>query len=197
MPINETYPTPQADRLDKVAAVVDAVVAGANTIAAIAEALCVVDRQGAYYANAAAYLGLIEVQSTIPASYELTADGSMFCDANAHARAVALLELVGAIPAVQEFLDGDLSDTIAYYQSLGLDTQTATRRAATAGLWCKHVTSGALDTVALDREAHAARANAPAIAAALHRARQGEHPSPSCPSCHTELPRTGVCDTCS
>ncbi|WIB65619.1 hypothetical protein [Curtobacterium sp. MCBD17_040] len=57
--VNDAFPFPQANDLEKVITVVDAVGEHANTSGAIADTIGVsAEREGTYYADAAGYLGL-------------------------------------------------------------------------------------------------------------------------------------------
>ena len=199
MCVNTSFPAPQADRIDKVAVVVDAVCAGADTASAIAAALEMVERQGYYYANAAGYLGLISVVAgTTPVEYALTTEGAHYLGSGPGARAALLTELIATVPAVQIYLDSDLAAVQLHYMDDGLDEVTATRRAHTALGWAQAATAGTIDADEIAASTSAARAAAPAIAAALAAQRLAAKPvEPAiCGGCFLQLPATGVCGNC-
>jgi len=204
MAINTAMPAPQADRIDKIAVVVDAVCAGADTADAIAHTLGVVVRQGDYYAAAAAYLGLVEpVASSAPTTYVLTTDGAQYLASDAFARAAQLTELIGLVPAVQIFMAADLEAVQSFYEMSGLGATTAARRAQTILGWAEAASSGAIDASEIEASTLAARAAAPAIAAALAAERAaakklaaGVTAVAFCQRCFLQLPVTAVCGNC-
>src|SRR5512133_520630 len=85
---NCSLPFPQADDLRRVIDVVDAVAAGVVTRPEIASRFDVNERQADYYANAAAYLGLIHRGQ---AGFEPTAIGKQFVSCSFSARQTLLL----------------------------------------------------------------------------------------------------------
>lgn len=200
MSVNLAYPAPQADRLDRLAVVVDAVDVGADTSSAIAASLDMVDRQGAYYANAAAYLGLIEeVPGTSPQQWRLTDDGRVYAAAGGPGRLDLLTGLVAQVPAVQVYLeaDGGMGAVVDLYAACDLDAQTATRRAQTASAWAGLLLEQC-DPDTLVRDGATVRAVAARIAAELAAARIAAAPAPApvCQGCWMQLPSTLVCDNC-
>lgn len=200
MGVNLAYPAPQADRLDRLAVVVDAVDVGADTSSGIAAALDMVDRQGAYYANAAAYLGLIEdVPGTSPQQWRLTDDGRAYAAAGGPGRLDLLTGLVAQVPGVQVYLepDGGLAAVKDLYSGCDLDAQTATRRAQTAAAWAALLLDQC-DPDTFVRDGATVRAAAARIAAELAAARVAATPAPPpvCSSCWMQLPSTLVCDNC-
>lgn len=188
---------PQANKLEKVAATVDAVNAGATTTEAIALALNVVPRQGSYYANAAQELGVLERTNTTPVSWVLTPVGAVFAEANTATRVDMLTELVTTIPAVAARLNGTGEDAEELIGADGYADTTAARRAATTTAWLNDLTNPALagrlskarqmvDVNAVKAAESARRSLAPALTVT------GE----LCDSCFIELPATGTCDSC-
>lgn len=131
---------PQADRLDKVATTIDAVEAGACTAAAVAIALDVVERQGAYYTSAAESLGLLSRCATTPLTWECSAAGTALAAASGSARAAVLAALVADLPAVDVFLAGGADSVAEMICDAGLAPDTATRRAQTVSAWVDYIT---------------------------------------------------------
>lgn len=131
---------PQADRLDKVATTVDAVDAGACTASAVAVALDVVDRQGAYYANAAETLGLLVRCDTTPVSWELSQSGAVLAASTSATRAVMLSSLVADLPVVGVFIENDANTVEEMIRTSGLASDTAVRRTQTVAAWADYIT---------------------------------------------------------
>jgi hypothetical protein len=128
-------PVPQANSLPKIAAVVDAVSAGANEPAIVADALDVVSRQGSYYLNAAAYFGYVENTSD---GWQLTDDGELFYLSTAPERAADMRQRIAEFPEI---------DTAQ------LSSSTAQRREASMKSWEQHLN---LDEVGQSNEVHLA-----------------------------------------
>ena len=136
---------PQANDLDKV---VDLVLIASNgnvTKARIAEAFGFEERQGDYYANAAAYLGLLR---RADAAFEITGAGIAFNALRSRAeRTRALVGRMLAIPSLREAVRllvergfraekiaaGELADVIR--ERTGLGASTPGRRASTLRAW--------------------------------------------------------------
>ena len=204
--INEAFPFPQANDLEKVLTVVDAVAAHADTSAAIADTIGVsAEREGTYYADAAGYLGLVETETTNGLrTYQLTELGEHLYVAEPHERAELLRQIVARVPAVDEYsIRGD--DGLAEY--MGEETQltgtTLDRRAATITSWHRAVISG--DALADKLDTERAGADTRVLAAALmaaetrreHAARNRVAPTADvCTGCFMELPVSGHCDNC-
>lgn len=200
--INETYPVPQANSLESVSAAVSAVAADVNTPSSVAQALDMDDRQGAYYLNAAGYLGLVESDrdyETGAALWRLTALGEEMTRLDDEQRAALIVELAESTPAVAGFRENGLSgaeDAIAERAELG--EETIGRRAATASSWAAAIdahdfahSEAQITELARDRFATAA-ASAKTERAALAAARVEKAPE-YCPNCFTQLPASGVC----
>ena len=95
-------PFPQADDLDTVVEVAHLIADGKTTKSDLAECFEFNERQGDYYANAAAYLGLIERQNR---EFVLSAAGSRFVRmASRNERAAYLLESVLKRPIFHDLL---------------------------------------------------------------------------------------------
>lgn len=200
--IDESYPVPQANSLESVSATVSAVAADVNTPSSVAEALDMDDRQGSYYLNAAAYLGLVEADrefDTGASIWRLTALGEQMTHLSDHERAALIAELAESTPAVAGFRENGAegaADAIAENSDLGPDT--IARRAATASSWA--ATIDALDYAASEAritEAARGRFEHAAAAAKAERevilaSRQPKAPE-VCGDCFTEIPASGVC----
>ncbi len=200
--INEAYPVPQANNLEQVSVVVEAVGADVNTASSMALALGLDERQGNYYLSAAGYLGLVESESdseTGLATWSLTALGQEAIASDDDERAMLIAELAASTPAVAAFREGGMdAATNAIAEAASLSDETIARRAACASSWAQ--TIDAADY--LGREANVisiARDRFPeAIAAARAErtealtARKVAEPK-FCDNCFTQLPVTGIC----
>lgn len=185
---------PQANEVEKVAAAVAAVDAGAATASDIAGALGVVDRQGNYYADAAESLGLIERQDTTPATWSLTGVGEDYIASDPHDRVVKLAVLVDGHPAVQAVRQGE---DVAVERAVqdGLSEYTAGRRASTAGAWAAAVDS--LDVDKFSSEWEDTQRRLPSVLAEAknrHHVRKAGHITRDiCDVCWLEKSASGEC----
>lgn len=199
--INDRFPEPQANVLEKVASVVDAVAAGANTNEAIAECLDVTPREGAYYASAAGYLGLIDTATGEELSvYDLTASGECLLDTGVSERAELMKSAAAQAPGVETFVALGRDALEDYLGESGLDGTTIGRRAATIESWSKALASDQFAAV-MARESSASASRS--VAAAQHaadarsaRVSRNAEPDVRCPSCGNQVPLSGICDWC-
>lgn len=200
MPINELFPVPQADNLDKLAVVTDAIYANVNTATAVAKALNVVDRQGNYYVSAAAYLGLIKPKAdTSPVEYFLTLEGEIYQKAPISERIEILNTLLNEVPGVKIYLTEGAVAVETYYEALGLDTETSTRRTQTIVSWATSLNAEFLNVENLKLEVESVIRLAPQLSQELNalKNKQREPVLSICKTCFMALPATGLCDTCS
>lgn len=199
--INPAFPEPQANSLEKVAAVVDAVAAGANTHEAIAETLDVTDREGAYYASAAGYLGLIDhTTGDTVTSYDVSAAGEQVLDATPQQRAWLMKSAAASTPGVDLLVNSGPDALEDYLTESGLDGTTVTRRAATIQSWWNAMRSDQF-IAELTRESAGAESRSPAAAqraAEVRAERVARHAEPDvrCPDCGNQVPLSGLCDWC-
>jgi hypothetical protein len=121
--MNFEYPIPQADNLEAIATVVDAVAGGADSTALIAEAIGMSGRQGSYYPNAAAVLGYIK-HGRYYGRWEFTTAGAAFYRASALARAADMCRRIVTL-SEDYWLSGDLNET------------TLARRLQTQNAWAR------------------------------------------------------------
>lgn len=206
----ENWPLPQANNLDKLATVVDAIDGGATTSDSIGESIDVVDRQGSYYANAAGYLGLVdkskdEVGVT---EFSLTAAGQQFLALDTNERTVMLAQLVKRTPLMQTYEDsnGDVSKLEREIAGSGLEDTVARRRASTITMWNKSLTNSPelLSSISSCRQATISRAVAASQKQADMKAAKKSEMFASiakqhgtiCSSCFMAMPMSGVCDNC-
>jgi hypothetical protein len=198
--VNDAFPIPQANDLEKIAALVDAVDAGANTGAAIAETFDLSDRQGPYYLDAAGYLGLVDVVSGVDVrTFELTSLGQQMLASDELGRVEILKTLVASTPAVQIYADGGEEAMLDFLSEAGLGDGTAARRGASATSWYQALTAsqdfaGAIgdELVAARARSGMAAAHAREAAAARSMAR-AERPVKVCTNCFMQMPASGVC----
>lgn len=206
-PINDRFPFPQANVLEKVLCVVDAVDAGANTAEAVAETLSVTAREGAYYADAAGYLGFVDtIDGAEVKTYGLTHLGERLQDADAARRVEAIRDVVARVDAVQvhaEYGEDGVRELLE--ETTGLGDSTVTRRAATIAAWYDALGHTTELTEAVEREHSDAgdRAIAAAIRATVARqerlaaaAKAAERVAAICEQCFMELPLSGICGNC-
>lgn len=199
------YPYPQANNLEHVISVVDIVDAGANTSDSIAVALDMGDRQGGYYTNAAAWLGLVEVdKSTEPYSWHLTGLGQEMRDCDPESRARLMGEMVSRIDDAN-LLAAEGEDALTRALSGDdLADDTVARRVASMRSWVASTSdSSTLGSAISDAEAGwstriaAASNTAREQYEAARRAREAAEPVEEfCGSCFMTLPKTGICDNC-
>lgn len=199
--VDESFPLPQANDLDKIASVADAVAAGAVTNQALATAIGVSDREGAYYAAAAGYLGLVTRRTQDGTSvYEPTPLGEVFADGDDEARSEAMIDLVARVPAVQAWHDGGGVAVEDRIRQSGYAEATVARRAATIRSWigqCGDVAGlrerSRATRVGTSERVGAAAAQARTFLELRRRIVAGEV---TCPDCHVTIPATGVCGWC-
>ena len=202
--INEGFPQPQANSLEKVACVADAVAAGANTPEAIAAALDVHSREGDYYGNAAGYLGLVD---TVPGesvtTYSLTSLGVLFTASDDAGRARIMQAVVAETPGVQILADESDEGLIDYLQETGLNKTTAQRRSSTITSWRQALS--AADTfeaaASSERVETGSRAVVAALNASVARAERIERAArvpqvAFCGLCGMQMSAQGDCENC-
>ena len=193
--LSNARPFPQANSLAKVAGVVDAVSETADTDEGIAIAIGVVPRQGSYYANAAAYLGLITEVDGSPRAWGLTAQGILFLESDGRTRTDMLTELVSGMPAALA-ASGNQTHDVASSEDLA--DSTADRRVAALNAWMNTLTSEDSDSVlSLERDEIRGRIPDAAKAVAATRAKfklaNSDKPLDICSKCFTAKSLTGVC----
>ncbi|MPV50152.1 hypothetical protein GCG21_09065 [Pseudactinotalea sp. HY160] len=201
--VDDSFPYPQANDLDKIACTVDAVDAGANTHEAIAESLGVHDREGAYYADAAGYLGLLEpVPGEEVRTYSCTSLGQQMTLADNEDRARLMAGMLDHVPAVAIYDEGGEEAVTDLYNLDGLSETTATRRAATIRSWVGQINdprhlAGSVRTCRMQTINRAGPAALQAQEAARRRSEQrarAEQPPAICPECFMQIPSSGMCD---
>lgn len=202
-PVNDAFPIPQANDLEKVACVVDAVAAGADTPEAVGTVLNVHHREGAYYGDAAGYLGLVDlVPGEQHRRYELTDLGKELLEQDGPGRADLVRRVVACAPVVQAIADGDDRGADLIMGAAGLGDVTADRRKAAARSWLTALGEdgdlGARITVTGIDASSRVQAAAEQAEEARRRVREAsrERPVAVCSGCNQALPATGVCDWC-
>lgn len=201
--VNEAFPLPQADNLDRVLSVIDAVAAGANTGAAIAEALGIHDREGSYYGDAAGYLNLVDESPGVsPKTYQLTPLGEMLLDVEVEDRIGTAAELVRQSPLVDAFTSMGDDGARELLSESNLTSGTIERRLYTAQSWARATEDLDALTVQASETVFDCRARASAAAshaAEIRLAREIAHRAPVvavCDGCFMQLPSAGVCENC-
>lgn len=199
---NADFPRPQANRAERLAAVVEAVHAGANDAESLKIALNEAgDRDARYYADAAGYLGLLN--STGSNEYEVTEAGEVLATTtNAEQTERLIAERIQGTPEYQSYADGGtdgVSDMMEEETDLG--EMTIKRRVATAKSWASYVErvgakSGSTETEQ-DREEmrgriEMARANKRDRDEAKRKAEEAAKPK-LCPKCFSQLAANGSC----
>lgn len=197
--VNASYPFPQANSLTKIAVALDAVNSGADTDDGIAEALGVSERQGAYYATAAGYLGLIESSGDSPRVWSLTNAGASFLNVDADMRADILATIVDRIPVtVEDNEDLILSDVLD--ADSAINNTTAERRAATLATWRKTLSNleTATEQLKLETDGLRSRIESAAKRSKATRTRVRKKSAPAapldvCQKCFTVKAASGTC----
>ena len=140
LPVRESGPIPQADRLDKVALVPFLVHEGFSTPDALAPLLEFTERQGRYYLDAASSLGLLT------RDYQLSELGQEYLTSAPDIRHQILARAIFTLPLAQEVLTRLLLDSrgqikksefldLAERSTVSLAPTTARRRAQTLWSW--------------------------------------------------------------
>jgi hypothetical protein len=137
-------PFPQADDLSKVVDVVELLFSGSLDKSEIAEGFGVDPRQGDYYANAAAWLGLARKAR---GQFALTRDGRQFAQMDRSTRLGWLAERVSAMPVfyetAQAFAKGTAPNIEAIAELISklpdLSGSTPRRRASTVRAWVEWI----------------------------------------------------------
>lgn len=201
--VNEAFPLPQANNLEKVVSVIDAVAVGANTGPAIAEALAMHDREGSYYGDAAGYLNLVDVEpGVIPKTYTLTALGEQLLDVDAMDRVDVIAGIVRSAPPVQAIEDLGEDGARELIAEGDLTGVTVERRFQSARSWGRSTSDLSVLTEMAGREIDDCRVRA--VAAAEHArevreirlAANREPVAAVCTGCFMQLPVSGVCGNC-
>lgn len=201
--VNEDFPHPQANRLDKVSTTVDAILNGANTAGSISQALDVVDRQGYYYGDAAGYLGLVDASQTGDfKEYSLTTRGQIFAESSPTEREAMLREITNSMPLMQILRDEGPDAAEQFIQ----DTQdtnetTAKRRVATLVTWDNALSSDMASEIESDRLGSSERFLDAATYAQEQRDKRNapiktEARGSVCQKCFMETSLTGACENC-
>lgn len=134
--VNDGFPIPQANSLVKLSSVVDHLRDGNDTGVAMARALDVSERQGYYYADAAGYLGLVDVtQADEIRTYVLTPLGVELLNMNGTERRTLLRHLVAGMPSVKVLKDQGEDSMLEALANEGLGEGTVDRRGATITSW--------------------------------------------------------------
>lgn len=184
-------PEPQANDLERVSAAVEAIHAGANTAAAVADAVDVAGREGGYYANAAVTLGLVH---TAPSNdqartYELTELGQRFIASDPAGKVDILRDAVAATPGVQVYADGGEDAVLEMLMEGGtLNEVTAARRTSTIRSWHDAFADGPALTDAVERMSGITLGRAAAAAERVAEARRMKPPAAK--------PKLAVCGIC-
>lgn len=202
-----TTVVPQANRIETVVAVLDAVAAGCDTAASIGAGIGLHQRQGGYYAHAGQTLGFLTVDTTlVPHEWSLTDAGADLVELDASGRAAELTAALLALPELEYFAEGTGSTAAESVEELiaddGYAETTAERRTATYAAWAEFATKPGADQVsALETVMGQARRYAPAAAearAAEKRAQSREALAygETCDRCFMTKSLTGECSTC-
>ena len=202
--VNYEFGVPQANDLEKVALVADAVANGANTQESIAEALDIHTREGGYYANAAGYLGIVDADKSDGVhAYHLTAIGDALINSEENTRAEMIAQMVERVPEVQVYAEEGKGGLRQAVQGAGFTGTTVGRRVDSIRSWVRTTDDrtglslrlAEIGAASKARYAGAAQ-SAKAQIAAARALRKPEPVYDICNSCFMALPTTGVCDSC-
>lgn len=202
--VNEDFPHPQANRLDKVSTTVDAIYNGATTPASLSHALDVVDRQGSYYGDAAGYLGLVEERKDGEfKEYYLTSKGELFVEQDAAGREQILRETIDNMPLMQIYREEGDEAAMGFIQDTqDLGDTTASRRLTTLKTWDDTLASSISESIEADRADGESRfVEASQYAAEqkqkrLETQKKTEARGTICPTCFMEMSLSGECSNC-
>ena len=193
------FPEPQANCLEKISTVVDALAAGANTGWAVGEALAVTGREGSYYADAAGYLGLVSVlRGSDPKTYALTGLGEAALGMSDDDRCQAIRDIVALSPGAGLLEESGEEAVSEFLLAQGLEGETVLRRTQTIQSWAKAIKDRTGFEGSARIEMAQTRERSVVAARHAHEARRA-HPVPRderCPSCGNQVPLSGVCDFC-
>jgi hypothetical protein len=206
MNTGESLPIPQANDLAVLATVVDAVADGCVTDTSIAEAIGMSGRQGGYYPNAAASLGLIEATGASgEREWQLTPAGATFVGLGALERCNQLSDAILESEEVQtyceEYFDHGEYAVRKKMEDRGVSAATAARRASTIGTWVDWAMSSSDDQIAkVGAAMTGTRTRAPGVGKALAATRRRSTVTHRlCENCFVQLP-TGLdgtlCESC-
>lgn len=196
---------PQANDLEKVSSVVDAIDNGANTASGIGESFGIDSRQGNYYGNAAEYIGLVQRSESMDntTEYELTANGKAFKDSSPAERAVMMKELVNSTPVMKAYIESgrDKAKLEEYIRDSGsYESSVATRRAHSITNWDKKLNSSNFEseigTSLSQVSASSAKVGDRIRQERINRLTKMTGPKDygTCMDCFSKLPATGRCD---
>lgn len=202
--VNEDFPHPQANRLDKVSTTVDAIYNGATTPASLSHALDVVDRQGSYYGDAAGYLGLVEERTNGEfKEYYLTSKGEFFVKQDATGREQILRETIDNMPLMQIYREeGDAAAMDFIQNTQDLCDTTALRRLTTLKTWDDTLASSISESIEADkadgesRFVEASQYAAEQKQKRLKKQKKAETHGALCPNCFMEMSLNGECSNC-
>lgn len=191
-------PAPQANSLPALSVVVDAVADDCVTDEAIAEAIGYSGRQGAYYPNAAAELGLIvEVVGPSPREWQLTREGATFVGLDAADRAAYLVSLLCESKWLCAYVESP-HEARELIEEMGYSDDTADRRLACIASWAEFVFEADPPAQA-HRIAMSMSGTRQRIPGARASQRRGHQPRTvrRCTSCYLEIPAAlNECEAC-
>lgn len=188
-------PVPQANRIDVLASVVDAVAEGADTSALIAAAIGYDPSQGWFYSNAAITLGWLE--KDYDGLLLLTGSGYEFCVDDAEARMQDACARFSDNADVQALTEDPTGDTLRARWTHLADT-TIERRLSTILAWVAFLQKPAAERTRLvDIACTAARDNAPRVVEEHRRAQVAKALRAAPHTVHNPGPsgQCGVCGT--
>jgi hypothetical protein len=147
---------PQANDINKVKKLVEAISMGANTYVTVAGIMGFNERQSGYYAEAAEMLGLVDTSN---GSYKLTKTGEEFVAASGMAKEIILASKIIDIKIFRQIFVKLLennrisNDEIIFliYNISELNETTSKRRASTILAWLKWI-SNELSLITIERD---------------------------------------------
>jgi hypothetical protein len=186
----DNRPFPQANSLDVIVTVADALADGPMTSDEIAQAIGKVARQGNYYPHAAASLGFVIDTATRPVEWVLTDLGEDLVAANADDRVAIVNAAVLGYEHVHDWFE-DAAELMRTMTNGGLNEETVARRMATIASWAQFVTQSASEQAA---KIASAQKMTTAGAARVRAARPVIVPPRPCTSCFLIIPQS--CTEC-
>lgn len=205
--VDESFPFPQANDLEKIAVVAEAVNHDVVTADGVADVLDMSKREGAYYASAAGYLGLIEAVGHGDHdlnTYTLTSLGSSMVELNTEERSALMGRMISLVPAVQTYREDGAEEVERGLGLDGLTGATVGRRAATISSWSNADRDQLFASRVADECEAASLSYSQAAVSCRSQISEARKKSAStepkqgniCSSCFQQMPLSGVCDLC-
>jgi len=201
--INNDFPYPTANKLDKIDYVVHGIREGRVNSSVVATMLGAKDRVGDYYGEAACFLGLADAVTDRQGNkaYSLTQNGSDYLQQDKAGRELILRNAVENIPLVQKMRNNESEEEMVKYVSSTHNESegTADRKVSSIRSWVGQIDKGEFlnDVKKEDVEEKVSEG------IGLYERKIADRPEvvvekvgEICPNCFMAKSLTGVCDNC-